>query len=68
MSADHFEQFRTIVLGDEALQAKLQSCAITNRFVAEVVRLAEACGLAVEVPDVEHALRDARKSWLERWI
>jgi hypothetical protein len=68
VSAEQLDSFRELVLADVALQARLRWVTDTGAFVVEVERLAARHGFVVEAADVESAMRQARQSWLERWI
>jgi Nif11 domain len=68
MSKEDFESFRRLVLADSALQRELQEVTHQEDFVVRFLSLARERGLAVEADDVETALRNSRREWLERWI
>jgi glutamate-1-semialdehyde aminotransferase len=57
-----------VVLRDEALQQRLLAVPQRDAFVATLVTVASERGLVVTADDVGDALRDARRSWLERWV
>jgi hypothetical protein len=68
VSKEAFERFRLLVFDDESLQRELRNLSDRDLFLAQAVELARARGLSVHETDVEEALGDARRRWLERWI
>lgn len=60
--------FREHVLGDPALQLRLRGLGGKDEFVARVVELAAEAGFDLTPDQVEAALNQARREWLERWI
>jgi predicted ribosomally synthesized peptide with nif11-like leader len=68
MSRKVFEEFRQRVLKDAALQQRLMEFDDPQRFVAEVVAAAEALGFDIQTADVEAALLERRREWIERWV
>jgi len=69
MSAEHFEILRSAVFTDEALQSRLREPATSaDAFVARVVAVSAERGLDVAAADVEAAMAEGRRSWLERWL
>jgi hypothetical protein len=68
MSRKVFEEFRRRVLKDTALQQRLMEFDDPQCFVAEVVAAAGTLGFDVQSADVEAALLESRREWLERWI
>ena len=68
MSPESFEQFRTLVFADAALQAQLRAVADEERFIALVVRLGAERGYEFTADDVRAAMRAARRAWIERWL
>lgn len=67
MSED-FEKLRQIVLRDVELQRELREISAQDEFVSRVVAMGAAQGLAFVEDDVLEAMRQNRRSWLERWI
>jgi len=65
---ERFSDFRRIVLGDPALQEQLRSIPDWPGFVEAAIGAASARGIALSEEDVLAARRDARRSWLERWV
>ena len=63
-----FEQFRLVVLADEALQAELRRFADKKEFVARTVELAAEHGFQLAAEDVEDAMREGRRSWIEQGL
>lgn len=68
MSQEDFESFRRLVLADSGLQRDLRDVTQLEAFVARLLSLARERGLTVEADDVEAALQNSRREWLERWI
>jgi len=66
-SASNFESFRELVLREAKLQRQLRECG-SEEFVARVVELGTARGYEFSAIDVEKAMNDARRVWLERWL
>ena len=65
---ERFERFRRLVLVDQALQAELRRITSRDRFVARAVEAAGERGIRLLPADVDEALRESRREWLERWI
>lgn len=63
-----FAAFRDAVHGDAGLQHALGAERDRERFVALAVRLARERGIALSPEDVEAALHEGMRAWLERWI
>lgn len=68
MSQENFEQFQTLVLSDSALQNRLRSIAERPLFDQRVIELGAECGFELKIEDIETAMRQSRRAWLERWI
>lgn len=68
MSRQALEQFRDLVLEDQALQQQLRDTPDRAVFINCLVALAAERGYDVTHEDIETALRAARRAWLERWI
>lgn len=68
MSKQAFEEFRRIVLREPALQGKFREIERRDEFIACVVKLAATENFEITAADVEEAMRDARRAWLEKWI
>ncbi len=68
MSLHNLEAFREQVLRDPALQAPLRDATDPREFAILMVRLGREHGHDFSVDDVAEALRDARRTWLERWL
>lgn len=62
------ERFRQLVLDDASLFEKLGQAWNKRAFVALAQRLGRERGFIFAAADVEDALREARRTWLERWI
>ena len=61
------DRFRQHVLGNASLQARLRGLG-RDEFVGRVVELAAEAGFELTPDEVEAALNQARREWLERWI
>jgi hypothetical protein len=61
-------RFRTAVLADTGLQQELLATTDRARFVALVVERARVLGCDLDPTEVEHALRESRIAWAQRWI
>lgn len=63
-----FELFRCRVLDDESLLDKLRQTGNKRAFLTLAVRIGREQGYSFGAADIEEALREARRAWLERWI
>ncbi len=63
-----FQEFRRAVFSDPDLQRDLRNIEEQAPFKDAVVSRAAALGIDLTVEDVESAMRDGRRSWIERWI
>jgi hypothetical protein len=61
-----FEEFRSMVLGDESLQAQLRDITERSDFIAKVIELGEAHGCKFTAEDVAEAMRRSRGNGIER--
>lgn len=68
MSQVEWERFRLIVLHDQTLQEQLRAAPDWPAFLALALRLAQERGCDIVAEDVESALREGRRAWLERWL
>lgn len=66
--SEQLEQLRRLVFADPDLQRRLFAVEDRRAFVALVLELGAARGLALGAEDVEAALRAAQRQWIERWI
>ncbi len=62
------ERFRQLVLDDASLLETLRQTRNKRAFVDLTQRLGRERGCVFAAADVEDALREARRIWLERWI
>jgi Aspartyl/Asparaginyl beta-hydroxylase len=67
-SREDFERFRRLVLEDTTLQERLRQTPNLKSFVSLTLRLGDEHGCRFTVDDVEDALREGRRAWLQRWI
>lgn len=65
---ESFEKFRQIVLQDVALQERLRVTIDPHSFVDLIVRVGAEQGCHFTPEDVQAALRESRRRWIERWI
>lgn len=63
-----FESFRTFVIDNRSVQAKLVAIENMEDFLLQVVQTGEAHGFHFEQDTVVAALRANRRAWIERWI
>ena len=68
MSQTGFEQFRLVVLGDNALQAKLRVLEDKEEFISNVVETGVELGFEFTAADVEEAMRASHSEWILRWV
>jgi aspartyl/asparaginyl beta-hydroxylase (cupin superfamily) len=68
MDGKGLEQFRQLVLEDLALQEKLRETPDLKAFLDLTLQLGKDLGYVFTVEDVEHAMKESRLSWLQRWI
>ncbi|HJQ69182.1 MAG TPA: aspartyl/asparaginyl beta-hydroxylase domain-containing protein [Blastocatellia bacterium] len=62
------ERFRQAVLDDKGLLDRLRECGNKNLFIKLLVHLGRERGFSFTRDDVDEALRQSRRAWLERWI
>lgn len=67
MPNDAFEQFREMVLSDDALQNALVPILDREEFIARVIELGQLHSFEFESEDVVQAMRDARATLSARW-
>ncbi len=68
MAHADWERFRLAVLADRDLQQRLRSAPDWQTFVELALRLSAERGHGLTVVDLERALQDSRRLWLERWL
>ncbi len=61
-------KFREIVFADRSLQDRLRQPEERAEFVDTAVRAAFENGISLTPDDIENALRNGRREWIERWI
>lgn len=64
----NLERFGQLVLADRRLHDQLRATANEKTFVALAVRLGAERGFDFTAMVVETALREQRRTWLERWL
>jgi Nif11 domain len=68
MSSEVLEQFRSRVLESPVLQEKLLPISNRESFCLRMVQLGAELGFNFTAEEVEAALRDGQRAWVERWI
>ncbi|EEF62894.1 Nif11-like leader peptide family natural product precursor [Pedosphaera parvula] len=68
MSRENFENFRRLVLADTALQERLRSVSDREAFRLLTVQIGKELGFDFTAEEVESALKDGQRAWIERWI
>jgi len=68
MSLESFRQFHQMALDDLALLDELRKPLDTQTFILRVVEAGKTRGFDFCADDVTSALREARRSWIERWL
>jgi hypothetical protein len=68
MSQQAFEQFRELVLDDDALQAQLRPGRNLSEFLPVALKLARERGIDIDADDVQTAWQAAQRAWIVRWI
>ena len=64
----HFHEFRELVLRSPALQERLDAEDDMRSFVSVVVALGAEHGYVFTHADVESAVSESRRVWIERWV
>lgn len=68
MHEEKLSEFRGIVFSDLSLQNKLLEIEDRQEFVRLIVESGRERGCEFTVEEVENALRDGRRVWIERWL
>ena len=68
MSRENVERFRAVVVEDEGLQERLTGFADLQDFKEAVLQAGSERGFDFTLEELDQAIREARQSWLERWI
>ncbi|MDB6124197.1 MAG: hypothetical protein JWQ71_3190 [Pedosphaera sp.] len=68
MSRENFETFRRLVLTDPALQEKLRAVSDRETFRILTIQIGTELGFDFNAEEVESALKDGQRAWIERWI
>jgi hypothetical protein len=69
MARDDFERLRAAVLADDALQTRLREPGDGTRgFVDRVITLGAEQDLDLAAADVDAAIAQSRRAWIERWL
>lgn len=68
MSEEKLSEFRAIIFSDAALQEKYRELTDREEFVRLIVELGQKYDCDFTGAEVENALRDGRRGWIERWI
>ena len=62
------DRFRDEVLANEDLQRQLRETPDKETFLEVMMNLGRECGYDFSIADIETALGQARRTWIERWI
>ena len=65
---ENFGRFRSLVLSDLSLQARLRDIEDSKEFVAALIGLGAENGCVFTEEDVEWAKSENNQIWIERWI
>lgn len=68
MAFEDLEKFQHLVLADPSLQQKLYDLDSKTEFLEQVMLLGSNLGLQFDLEEVDQALQNGSRSWLERWI
>lgn len=68
MSEEKLSEFRGIVFFDESLQEKLRETDDRQEFIRLIVESGRERDCEFTAEEVENALRDGRRVWIERWL
>ena len=68
MSQEALERFRSVVVEDDGLQARLNGFDDFQDFKEAVLQAGSERGFEFTPQELDEAIRAARRSWLERWI
>jgi predicted ribosomally synthesized peptide with nif11-like leader len=68
MSRESFERFRALVIEDPDLQARLSGFEDLQKFEDAVLEAAAEREFDFSRQELQQALREARRSWIERWL
>jgi len=59
------EFFRRMILSDETLQEQLRDLTERDQFVTRVVELGEIHNCSFSIAEVEEAMREGRRVWVQ---
>lgn len=68
MALQDLERFRQIVLQQPALEEQLLQAPAGQAFTELALRLGAEHGCPFTAEELREALREARRTWLERWV
>lgn len=68
MARENFDNFRRLVLQDPVLQEKLRAVSEREAFRILIVQMGGEMGFDFTAEEVEAALRDGQRAWIERWV
>jgi hypothetical protein len=68
MSQEALDRFRAVVVEDDGLQVRLSGFDDLQDFKEAVLQAGAERGFDFTSIELDHAIRAARRSWLERWI
>lgn len=62
------ERFGELVLADRALHDQLRAAPDESAFIALAIRLAAERGCELSARELQAAIHQKRRAWLERWL
>ena len=68
MSEEKLSEFRAIVFSDVSLQEKLREITDRQEFICLIVESGRERGCRFTAEEVENALRQGQRVWIERWL
>ena len=68
MAQSDWERFKQLVFTDPALRDTLLATDGHDDFIALVLKLSREHGFSISADDVESAVNNGHRSWLERFI
>lgn len=68
MSEDKLSEFRQLIFSDINRQKKLREIKDRQEFIGLIVEMGRERDYDFTADEVENALRDGRRVWIERWL
>lgn len=66
--AQNLERFSELVLADSALHDRLRAAPNEATFIELAIRLAAERGCELTASELQTAINQKRRAWLERWL